>query len=135
MRIRKIYATISVVDGRNVEEEDMKIRVENDQDILCVKNDSIEVVVQNKKYTFDKSEIESAMLITTELGPFYDDMGLAIRIDEETAIFIMSEHPLFKKFLFDELSTIIDIDYEAVIKASSCVENNKFMIYEKNNFV
>lgn len=109
----------------------MKLRVEDVNDTVCVKDTMIEVVIQNEKYVFQKEEIEAVLMITTDLGPFYDDMCLCIRINQETAIFIMSEHPLFKKFLFDELKTIIDINYEVVIQASACVENNIFTIYQR----
>lgn len=44
----------------------------------------------------------------------------------------MSAHPLFKSFLFDELGTVLDIDYETVIKAASCVKDNIFIIYQRN---
>lgn len=110
----------------------MKIRIEND-DKIFVKNNCIEVYANCEKYCFDRSEIEEISIITTDLGPFYDDMGLAIRINkkETIVIFILSGHPLFRNFLFDELKQIVDIDYKAVIDAASCVENKIFSIYKR----
>ena len=105
----------------------------NSQDTICVKNGKIEVVFESKGYSFAKEEIESAMIITTDKGPFYDDMCLAVRIDSETAVFVMSEHPQYSGFLFDELKTLIEIDYGKVIEASSCTENNIFFLYKRDN--
>ena len=114
----------------------MKILIEKN-DIICIKNKHIEVTAKNNNYCFDRSEIVQIDIITTDKGPFYDDMCLAIRINKESAsteevfIFIMSEHPLYEKFLFDELKEIIDINYEAIIDASTCTESKVFMVYKK----
>lgn len=105
----------------------------NDRDTICVKEGRILVVFEGKEHSFTKEEIESAMIITTDKGPFYDDMCLAIRIDSETAIFVMSEHPRYSGFLFDELKTLIKIDYGKVIEASTCTENNIFFIYKRED--
>lgn len=105
----------------------------NNSDTICVKDDKVSVVFEDKEYSFTKEEIEAAMIITTDKGPFYDDMCLAIRIDSETAVFVMSEHPQYSGFLFDELKTIVEIDYSKVIEASVCTENNIFFIYKRDN--
>ncbi len=107
----------------------------NNQDTICIKDNKIVVVFENKEYAFMKEEIEEAMIITTDKGPFYDDMCLALRIDSETAIFVMSEHPQFSVFLFDELKTLITIDYGKMIEASTCTENNIFFLYQRDNSV
>ena len=104
-----------------------------DQDTICVKDGKISVVFENKEYAFVKEEIEAAMIITTDQGPFFDDMCLAFRMDGETAIFVMSEHPQYSGFLFDELKTLIKIDYGRVIEASSCTENKIFFLYQRDN--
>ena len=110
----------------------MKICLEND-DRISVTDDRIEVYAGNEKYCFDRSEIEEIIILTTDLGPFYDDMCLAIRIDreEDTAIFIMSGHPLYSTFLFDELKQIVDLDFQAIIEASACTENKMFLLYRR----
>lgn len=110
----------------------MKIRVAND-DKIFVKDNCVEVYAKNEKYSFDKSEIEEIHIITTDLGPFYDDMCLAIRFDrrDTAVVFIMSEHPLYRQFLFDELKQIVDLDYQAIIDASACTENKMFLIYKR----
>lgn len=103
------------------------------QDTICVKDDKISVIFENSEYAFAKEEIEAAMIITTDKGPWYDDMCLALRIDSETAIFVMSEHPQYSSFLFDELKTLIKIDYGKAIEASSCMENKIFLLYQRDN--
>lgn len=100
-------------------------------DTICVKDGKIAVVFKGNEYVFGKEEIESAMIITTDKGPFYDDMCLAIRIDAETAIFVMSEHPQYSEFLFDELKRLIPVDYGKAIEASVCTENNIFFLYKR----
>ena len=107
----------------------------NSQDTICVKDGKISVVFEGKEYSFAKEEIEAAMIITTDKGPFYDDMCLAVRIDSETAVFVMSEHPQYSGFLFDELKTLVEIDYGKVIEASTCTENNIFFLYQRDNAV
>lgn len=71
------------------------------------------------------------MIITNDLGPFCDDMCLALRINSETAIFIMSEHPCYGTFLFDQLGKTLELDYNMMIKASTCIENNVFVIFKR----
>ncbi len=108
----------------------MKLTLNNDDDIR-VQDGKIVAIFENKEYSFAKDEIEAAMIITTDKGPFCDDMCLAIRIDAETAIFMMSEHPRCSGFLFDELKTLIELDYNKVIEASACTENNIFILYKR----
>ncbi|MDE7397953.1 MAG: hypothetical protein K2N06_00345 [Oscillospiraceae bacterium] len=108
----------------------MKIKV-LDGDSLSVTSGMIRAVVDGEEFVFEPFEVEQALIITTDLGPFEDDMCLVIRIDSETAIFIMFEHPCYESFLFDELPTIISIDYEQIIKASQCTENAVFPIYKR----
>lgn len=105
----------------------------NNEDTVCVNNSRVEVVFEGRGYSFAKEEIEAVMIITTDKGPFYDDMGLAIRIDSKTAIFVMSEHPQFRGFLFDELKTLVEIDYGKVVEASACIENNIFFLYKRDD--
>lgn len=108
----------------------MKIKVETSEDSLSLNDGKICAIVKGAKYEFEVSEIEEVLLITSDLGPFYDDMCLAIRIDKETAIFIMSEHKSYKAFLFDQLGKTIDLDYKKIIEAATCIENNVFSIYK-----
>ncbi len=130
----------------------MKIFI-GDSDTVSIKNNCVEVIIENreydfdkpeievtvqkKKYTFDKSEIREILMLTRDSGPFSDDVCLAIIINnsfsEEVTVFIESEHPLFEKFLFDELKEIVGLDYESVIQAMTCVENKVFPLYKRNS--
>ncbi len=80
-----------------------------------------------------KTEEDSLFLedLTTDLGPFYDDMGLAVDVGNDEVIFIMSEHRCYKSFLFDQIGKVLPIDYQKIIDASSCTENRVFEIYRK----
>lgn len=109
----------------------MKIRIEAVEDSLLLRDGKICATVDGKEYRFELAEIEAVLIITSDMGPFYDDMCLAIRVDEETAIFIMSEHPSYKAFLFDQLGKEISLNYEKIIEASICTDNNVFVLYKK----
>ena len=71
--------------------------------------------------------------MTTDLGPFYDDMGLAVDVGNNTVIFIMSEHKCYSSFLFDQIGKVLPIDHHKIIDASSCTENSIFEIYVKKS--
>ena len=109
----------------------MKIKIETDNDTLSLNGDIIHAESDGVSYDFGISDIQAVLMITNDLGPFYDDMGLAVRIDNETAIFIMSEHRDFRTFLFDSLGKAIPLDYGKITEASSCIENKLFVIYER----
>ncbi len=110
----------------------MRIKVESNEDSLELNESIIKAQVAGIKYEFELSRIEAVFIITTDLGPIYDDMCLAIRFDHENDLFIMSEHPDYKVFLFDQLGKKINLDYDQIIAASTCVENNIFKIYVSN---
>lgn len=109
----------------------MKIKVETAEDNLLLESGKIKAIVNGEEYIFDIEDVKQVLIITNDLGPFYDDMCLTIRINEETAIFIMSEHRSYEEFLFEQLGKAVELDYELIIKASTCTENNIFVIYEK----
>ena len=107
------------------------IRVETNEDTLAIVNNEIQVTVGNVTSTYSLESVEKIVLLTTDMGPVYDDMGLAIDVGQDTAIFIMSEHRCYKEFLFDQLGKFFPIDYQKIIEASTCIENNVFEIYIK----
>ena len=108
----------------------LRIEVE---DSLAVKDNYIYAHIGKQEYVYSLEKVEKIVLLTTDLGPFYDDMGLAIDVGNDTAIFIMSEHKCFKEFLFEQIGKVLSIDYQKVIEASSCIERNVFEIYRKNS--
>lgn len=102
------------------------------EDSLVLEGNEIHACIEKQKYVYPLESIEKIVLLTTDLGPFYDDMGLAIDVGNNTAIFIMSEHKCFQDFLFEQIGKALPIDYQKVIEASSCIEQNVFEIYRKN---
>lgn len=107
------------------------IKVETNDDSLYLINNEIHAMVDNCEYVFMIDSVEKLVILTTDVGPFYDDMGLAIDVGNNTAIFIMSEHRCYKKFLFDEIAKVLPIDYQKIIEASTCIDNKVFEIYKK----
>lgn len=67
------------------------IRIES-EDTLNFINNKIIACVNNQEYVYSAALVEKMILLTTDMGPFYDDMGLEIDVGNNTAIFIMSEH-------------------------------------------
>lgn len=109
----------------------MKILIQTPDDRLSLENGIIKAVVGEKKFHFPIEELCEAILLTTDVGPFYDDMGLAMRMKDGSAVFIMSEHKDYSEFLFNSLGKAVELDYEAIIAASQCTENKIFIIYKQ----
>ena len=81
----------------------VKIRVETVDDSLVYENGKICAVVGGKDYIFDLSNVRKIVLLTTDLGPFYDDLGMAIDVGDDKVIFIMSGHECFHPSLFEQI--------------------------------
>lgn len=107
------------------------IRVETNEDSLAIVNNEIQVTVGNITSTYSLESVEKIVLLTTDMGPLYDDMGLAIDVGQDTAIFIMSEHRCYEEFLFNQLGKTLPIDFQKIIEASTCIDNNVFEIYKR----
>ncbi len=84
------------------------IRIES-EDTLNFINNKIIACVNNQEYVYSAALVEKMILLTTDMGPFYDDMGLEIDVGNNTAIFIMSEHKCFKDFLFEQIGAVTSI--------------------------
>ena len=108
-----------------------KMLVESEEDLLFLKDNKIHVVINSKAQVFDLSSVEKLVLLTTDMGPFYDDMGLAVDVGNDNVIFIMSGHKCYMPFLFDQIGKALPIDYQKVIDAGICIENKVFEIYKK----
>ena len=108
-----------------------KLYINSDDDSLSLIDHTICAVVDSQKYVYDIDSVEKIVILTTDLGPFYGDLGLAIDVGNDNVIFIMSEHKCFEKFLFDQIGKALPIDYRKVIDASSCTDNKVFEIYVK----
>lgn len=110
-----------------------KIQVKTEKDSLCLVGDEILAVVNSKEYIYGLSSVNKIVLFTTHLGPFHDDMGLAIDVGNNDVIFIMSEHKCFSPFLFDQVGKALPIAFQKIIDASSCTANGEFEIYVKES--
>ena len=107
------------------------IRVETNEDELYLINSDIHAIVENTDYMYKLDDVIEIVILTTDVGPMYDDMGLAVNVGNDTAIFIMSEHRCYKDFLFNQIAKVFPIDYEKIIEASTCIENRVFPIYKR----
>lgn len=103
----------------------------NAEDSLFLEGNKIHACIEGKEYLYSLESIEKIVLLTTDLGPFYDDMGLAVDVGNNTVIFIMSEHKCFNDFLFEQIGKVLLLDYQKIIEASSSVESKAFEIYKK----
>lgn len=110
-----------------------KICVSTDEDSLSLIDHEIHAVVGTTKYVYGLDSVEKIVILTTDMGPFYDDMGLAIDVGNNNVIFIMSSHRCYKNFLFDQIGKALPIDYQKIIDASACTTNGVFEIYVKMN--
>ena len=127
-----IKSMLGFLSKKPVNEDIERIVIKDPKDTISVSSNSIVVFFKNKTYNFEITDIQEAIIFTTDQGPIYDDMGAALKFGDGSVLEIMSEHPSYESFLFDGLGKQIDLDYSAVIKASSCTENAVFPMYKKN---
>ncbi len=106
-----------------------KICVNTDEDSLTLTDDRILAAVDSNEYYYDPDYVGKIAILTTDMGPFFDDMGLAIEFINGDVIFITSDHRCYESFLFDQIGKALPIDYQQIIEASSCTENRVFEIY------
>ena len=107
------------------------IGVKEDGDSVSLTDNVIHVVSDSNEYDFELSCVERMAMITNNLGPFYDDMALAVEVGNNTVIMIMSGHNSFKPFLFDQIGKVLPVDFNKIIEASTCTENGIFELYSK----
>ena len=108
-----------------------RICVDTDEDSLSLIDNRIWAVAGPDTYIYDLERVEKIVILTTDMGPFFDDMGLAIDVGNNDVIFIMSSHRCYQEFLFDQIGKVLPLDYQKIIDASSCTENKVFEIYVK----
>ena len=124
-----------MLDNRDVtsienDAANVSIIVLKDTDKVEVVNDETHIGNSEKKFCFKIDDINKLAILTTDRGPFEDDVALTISTKENIFV-IPSEHPLYENFLFDEISKKIVIDYQKIIDASSCTENAEFILFLK----
>ena len=110
-----------------------EICVSTDEDSLSLTDHKIHAVVDSTEYVYDLDSVEKIVILTTDMGPFCDDMGLAVDVGNDNVIFIMSGHRCYENFLFNQIGKELPIDYKKIIEASACTTNHVFEIYVKSN--
>lgn len=110
-------------------ETGIKIYIKNNEDSIILEGCKIHIIADNTEHTCELSSINEIDLLTTDLGPFVDDMCLAIFTDNNIVIFVLSEHRCFRSFLFDQIGKVLPIDYQKIIDASTCTKKKIFEIY------
>lgn len=109
----------------------MKLLQLGQEDFLDLEENELLVWAENRKYVYSIESIEKMVLLKTDEGPLYDDMGLAVDTGD-ALILIMSEHKCFQEFLFEQLGQVLPVDYQKVMDAMLYAGQNKFVIYERN---
>lgn len=102
----------------------------NHDDIVLLKSDNISFKVSDNLFSFATTEVTKIFMITTDKGPFEDDIALAIYFQNNTFL-IPSEHPLYENFLFEDLAKHYKLNYENITQACTSTDNAEFVIYEK----
>ena len=116
------------VDKNSRDSAAIKTFGENDKiGIMC---DEIQIRIGENEYCYRTSDVVKISILTTDQGPFVDDVALLIAM-KDCSFILPSEHPLYEKFLFDDMSGKIPIDFHKIIEASSCAENAEFVLYTK----
>ncbi len=90
----------------------------------------IHFTVDDKDVMYDITQLDKASILTTNRGPFEDDVALALFVDNEIFI-IKSEHRRYSSFIFDELGKAITLDYNMLIESSVSTDNAEFIIFAK----
>ena len=106
-----------------------KISIKNNEDSIILEGNKIHAFADNKEFLCELSSISEMDLLTTDSGPFADDMCLAVFADNNIVFFVLSEHICFKPFLFDQIGKVLSVDYQKIIDASTCTKKNIFEIY------
>jgi len=98
------------------------------------------LIFSNDVFTYEKGALDKTDLsidllqkiaiITTDQGPFLDDVAMAFFF-QETVLFLPSEHKCYQN-VYDAVSGRLPLDYKEIIKAMECAENAVFPIWEKN---
>lgn len=109
----------------------MKIRIESSEDKVTLSDGKITAIKEGMVYKFPLSDVREILIKTSNGGPLSDDMRLVVRFIGETSLALMSQHACYENFLFEQLGKAFELDYNMIMKASSCVENNAFMLYKK----
>ena len=110
--------------------DSMDLKILKKNDTIETKNDEIHVVFDGKAYCDKIDDVIKISIFTTDQGPFVDDVALVITMKERSFL-VPSEHSLYEKFIFDDISKKLTIDFQKAMDAASCTENAEFILYSK----
>ena len=102
------------------------------EDSLSLDGSVISAVSDSKEYLFDLEDVLKIVILTTDAGPFDEDMWLNIYVGDDV-IFIPSGHRCYESFLFDQIGKVLPIDYKNIIEASACTTDKEFVLYERED--
>jgi hypothetical protein len=102
----------------------------NHVDRISADGDYISVQSEKGNYEVSIIDVEKLSILTTDQGPFLDDVFLLIKT-KELVIVLPSEHTDYGTFLFDAIGKKIALDYKKIIEASTCAINQEFVLYSK----
>lgn len=106
------------------------MKILSNENIIKCDSKYMEIEIENALSFLLIDNIIKVSVITSNKGPVEDDMGLAIKFHDEVYV-LMSEHPLYNNFLFEELGKVIELDFQAITDAASSCDNAEFIVYEK----
>jgi hypothetical protein len=106
-----------------------EIYINSNEDSLSLDGNIIRAVSDSKEYCFDLSEVSKLVILTSDTGPFDEDMWLVVYVGTDDMIFIPSGHKCCDVFLFDQIGKVLPIDHKNIIEASSCTENKEFVLW------
>ena len=110
-----------------------EIYINSNEDSLSLDGNIIRAISDSKEYIFNLSKVSKLVILTSDTGPFDEEMWLVVYIGTDDLIFIPSGHKCCDAFLFDQIGNVLPIDHKNIIEASSCTENKEFVLYEKLN--
>ena len=102
------------------------------EDSLSLDGSVISAVSDSKEYLFDLEDVLKIVILTTDAGPFDEDMWLKVYAGGDV-IFIPSGHRCYESFLFDQIGKVLPIDHKNIIEASACTTDKEFVLYERED--
>jgi hypothetical protein len=105
------------------------IVLDNSDSVRC-NSETIVFQVKNNVFEYELEYIEKISILTTDRGPFEDDVAMAIFLPSEIYI-IKSELDLYQNLLFEQLGKYFSLDYQSIIESCSSMVNAEFIIFTK----
>ncbi|HEY5583247.1 MAG TPA: hypothetical protein VIK78_02005 [Ruminiclostridium sp.] len=130
---KKVFSFNIQRESKDVKKENRSQYKHNDIELKAkASSDELGVKVEQKNGTIEYSkwdEIVKISLITTDQGPFVDDVFLAL-FKEEKRCLIPSEGEGYNE-VYEKVSKFEGFDFAKVIEAMSSTLNKEFICWEK----